>query len=235
MAVWRSSHGMPSLCDKLVDIAPDLKIVPRLATSWEFTEDGKVITFKLRDGVTFQGGEKFDAAAVKFNVERAKTMPESIRKSELASVDTVEVVDLLPVHFNLKKPDSTVLAALTDRSGMMVAPEAAKQAGAKFGLSPVCSGPYKFVERVQQDLRFPRRPPSFPDGGVRRLRSGAGAQFPSWEACWDRGRPRPLSSFRGARNGWLCAIVIGAQAPGHIRSLGSGRCVQGATAWSGRA
>lgn len=140
-----------SLCDKLVDITPDLKIVPRLALSWEITEDGKVLTFKLRDGVTFHDGEKFDAAAVKYNIERDKTMPESIRKAELASVDTVEVIDSLTVRFNLKKPDSTVLAALTDRSGMMVAPEAAKKAGAKFGLAPVCSGPYEFVERVQQD------------------------------------------------------------------------------------
>lgn len=140
-----------SLCDKLVDISPDLKIVPRLATSWEITEDGKVLTFKLRDGVTFHDGEKFDAAAVKFNIERDKTMPESIRKAELASVESVEAIDRLTVRFNLKKPDSTLLAALSDRSGMMVAPEAAKQAGAKFGLAPVCSGPYKFVERVQQD------------------------------------------------------------------------------------
>ena len=150
-----------SLCDKLVDISPDLKIVPRLATSWEITEDGKVITFKLRDGVTFHDGEKFDAAAVKFNIERDKTMPESIRKSELASVDTVDVVDRLTVRFNLKKPDSTVLAALTDRSGMMVAPDAAKQAGAKFGLNPVCSGPYKFVERVQQDHITLARNPNY--------------------------------------------------------------------------
>jgi peptide/nickel transport system substrate-binding protein len=150
-----------SLCDKLVDISPDLKIVPRLATSWEITEDGKVITFKLRDGVTFQDGEKFDAAAVKFNIERAKTMPESVRKAELASVDTVEVADLLTVRFHLKKPDSTVLATLTDRSGMMVAPEAAKQAGAKFGLNPVCSGPYNFVERVQQDHITLARNPNY--------------------------------------------------------------------------
>jgi peptide/nickel transport system substrate-binding protein len=140
-----------SLCDKLVDISPDLKIVPRLATSWEITEDGKVITFKLRDGVIFHDGEKFDAAAVKFNIERAKTLTESVRKAELASVASVEVIDPLTVRFTLKAPDSTLLAALSDRSGMMVAPDAAKQAGAKLGLSPVCSGPYKFVERVQQD------------------------------------------------------------------------------------
>jgi peptide/nickel transport system substrate-binding protein len=34
---------------------------------------------------------------------------------------------------------------------MMVSPKAAKEAGDKFGLHPVCAGPYKFVERVQQD------------------------------------------------------------------------------------
>ncbi len=130
-----------SLCDKLVDISPDLKIVPRLAVSWETTEDGKVITFKLRDGVTFQDGEKFDAASVKYNIERDKTMPESIRKSELASVDSVDVIDPLTVRFNLKKPDLTLLAALSDRSGMMVAPEAAKQAGAQIRAEPRLLGP----------------------------------------------------------------------------------------------
>ncbi|MBV9051207.1 MAG: ABC transporter substrate-binding protein [Hyphomicrobiales bacterium] len=150
-----------SLCDKLVDASPELKIVPRLALSWETTEDGRVITFKLRDGVTFQDGEKFDAASVKFNIERDKTMPESIRKSELASVDSVEVIDPLTVRFNLKKPDASLLATLTDRAGMMVAPEAAKQAGAKFGLNPVCSGPYKFVERVQQDHITLERNPNY--------------------------------------------------------------------------
>jgi len=40
---------------------------------------------------------------------------------------------------------------LTDRAGMMVSPKAAQAAGDRFGLRPVCAGPYKFVERVQQD------------------------------------------------------------------------------------
>jgi peptide/nickel transport system substrate-binding protein len=33
----------------------------------------------------------------------------------------------------------------------MVSPKAAKEEGDRFGLHPVCAGPYKFVERVQQD------------------------------------------------------------------------------------
>ena len=51
----------------------------------------------------------------------------------------------------LKTPFSPLIAQLTDRAGMMVSPKAAKEAGDKFGLHPVCAGPYKFVERVQQD------------------------------------------------------------------------------------
>ena len=45
----------------------------------------------------------------------------------------------------------TLLAQLSDRAGMMVSPKAAKELGANFGNKPVCSGPFKFVERVQQD------------------------------------------------------------------------------------
>jgi peptide/nickel transport system substrate-binding protein len=51
----------------------------------------------------------------------------------------------------LKTPYSPLIAQLTDRAGMMVSPKAVKEAGDKFGLHPVCAGPYKFVERVQQD------------------------------------------------------------------------------------
>ena len=49
-----------SLCDKLVDISPDLKIVPQLAESWEWDQDGKGITFTLRKNVKFHDGTPFD-------------------------------------------------------------------------------------------------------------------------------------------------------------------------------
>ena len=56
-----------------------------------------------------------------------------------------------PIKFVLKTPFAPLIAQLTDRAGMMVSPKAAKAAGDKFGLHPVCAGPYKFVERVAQD------------------------------------------------------------------------------------
>lgn len=147
-----------ALCDKLVDTTPDLKFIPRLATSWSLSDDKKALTFKLRSGVKFHDGEPFDAAAVKFNIERAKALPDSQRRTEIASVDSVEVVDPLTVTLKLKKPDATLLAQLSDRAGMMISPKAAS-AGSDFALNPVCSGPYKFVQRIQQDKivleRFP--------------------------------------------------------------------------------
>jgi peptide/nickel transport system substrate-binding protein len=106
---------------------------------------------KLRPGVTFHDGEKFDAAAVKFNIERHKTMPGSNRRGELAPVTSVDVLDPLTVRLNLSAPFSPLLSQLADRAGMMVSPKAAKAEGDKFGAHPVCSGPFKFVERVAQD------------------------------------------------------------------------------------
>src|SRR4051794_12636311 len=63
-----------ALCDKLFDLDDKLNIVPMLATSYEWSADSKALTLKLRKGVTFHDGEKLDAAAVKFNLERHKTM-----------------------------------------------------------------------------------------------------------------------------------------------------------------
>ena len=140
-----------ALCDKLFDIDEKLNIVPQLALSYETSADGKAMTIKLRPGVKFQDGEPFDADAAKFSIDRHLSFPGSFRKSELASVDHVEVVDPLTIKLVLKVPYSPLIAQLTDRAGMMVSPKAAKEAGDKFGLHPVCAGPYKFVERVQQD------------------------------------------------------------------------------------
>jgi len=140
-----------ALCDKLFDIDEHLNIVPQLALSHETSADGKEVTIKLRPNVKFQDGEPLDAEAAKFSLERHLTFPGSFRKPELASVDHVEVVDPLTVKLVLKTPFSPLIAQLTDRAGMMMAPKAAKTEGDKFALHPVCAGPYKFVERVQQD------------------------------------------------------------------------------------
>jgi peptide/nickel transport system substrate-binding protein len=140
-----------AFCDKLFDIDEKLNIVPQLALSHETSADGKEMTIKLRPGVKFHDGEPFNAEAAKFSLDRHLTLPTSFRKPELAAVDHVDVVDPLTIKIVLKTPFSPLIAQLTDRAGMMVSPKAAKEEGDKFGLHPVCAGPYKFVERVQQD------------------------------------------------------------------------------------
>jgi peptide/nickel transport system substrate-binding protein len=86
-------------------------------------------------------------------------MAGSNRRGELALVTTVDVVDPATVRLNLSAPFAPLLAQLADRAGMMVSPKAAQEAGDKFGAKPVCSGPFRFAERVAQDRivleRFP--------------------------------------------------------------------------------
>ena len=140
-----------SLCDKLFDIDDKLNIVPQLALSSDISEDGKTVVLKLRSGVKFHDGALMDAQAVKASLERHMSLPGSFRKPELAAVDKVEVIDPSSVRLVLKNPFSPLLAQLADRAGMIMSPKAIAEAGDKFGLKPVCAGPFKFVERVQQD------------------------------------------------------------------------------------
>src|SRR3954464_2928367 len=120
-----------SFCDKLFDIDEKLNIIPQLALSYETAADGKDVTIRLRSGVKFHDGEPFDAEAAKFSLERHLNLPGSFRKPEVAALHHVEVVDPLTIRLVLKTPYSPLIAQLTDRSGMMVSPKAAKEQGDK--------------------------------------------------------------------------------------------------------
>jgi peptide/nickel transport system substrate-binding protein len=148
-----------ALCDKLVDIDEKLNIVPMLATSWEW-KDPTHLVFHLRPGVKFQDGEKFDADAVKYKLNRDLTAKGSMRRGEVSAIETIDVIDPLTVQLTLKSPSSPLLAQLTDRAGIMISPKAAEAAGDKFGLHPVCAGPFAFESRVAQDKIVLKR---FPD------------------------------------------------------------------------
>ncbi|HEY0183962.1 MAG TPA: ABC transporter substrate-binding protein [Rhodopila sp.] len=150
------------LCDKLFDIDEKLQIVPQLALAYEWA-DPNTLLIHLRPNVTFHDNEPFDAAAVKYTLERHLTLPGSFRRGEIGAVDHVEVVDPLTVRLVLKNPSAPLLALLTDRAGMIVAPKAAEAAGKDFGLHPVCTGPFRFTERVAQDRIVLDRYPGYWD------------------------------------------------------------------------
>src|SRR6476659_10150240 len=143
-------------CDKLVDIDQRNEFVPQLATSWNWSPDNLVMTIALRDGVKFHDGETMDADAVKANLERYRSAPESLRKSELKPVSSVEVVDPHTVRLHLSQPYAPLVAVLADRAGMMISPKAL---GRDVTPDLPCAGPFKLTERIAQDRivvdRFP--------------------------------------------------------------------------------
>src|SRR5438132_3837938 len=152
------------ICEKLYEIDEGLRIHPQLAADLPAVSDGgKTVAIKLRPNVKFNDGTPLDAEAVRFSLERHQTMKGSNRKSELESVNAVEVVDALTVRLRLKAPFSPLTAQLADRAGMPVSPAAATRLGDKFGTAPVCVGPWQFVERVPQDRIVVERSPHYFD------------------------------------------------------------------------
>jgi peptide/nickel transport system substrate-binding protein len=137
-----------SICDKLFDLDAEGNIVPMLVTEHQLSDDKLTYTFTLREGVKFHDGTDFNAEAVAFNLERnrAETSP---RRTELQIINTVEVVDPKTIKITLKEPFAPFLSILTDRSGMIVSPKAAQEQGENFLNAPVCSGPFKYQDRVK--------------------------------------------------------------------------------------
>ncbi len=123
---------------------PTLQARPGIADSWEFT-DPTTLVLKLRKGIAFHDGTPCDAEAVKFNIERGKTLTRSTVKADLASVRTVEAKGPDVVVLHLAQPNTALPLILSDRAGMMVSPQAAKAAPNGMDRAPVGAGAWKFV------------------------------------------------------------------------------------------
>jgi ABC-type transport system substrate-binding protein len=100
--------------EHLVEFDADGKMVPRLATGWQWLDD-RTLEVKLRRGVKFQNGETFDAEVVKLNWE------ENTRHTQphIAGVQLnfkpgskLEIVDRDTVRFRFPEPDGVALVKL---------------------------------------------------------------------------------------------------------------------------
>ena len=153
---------MLNIYDTLVRVDQNNKIVPDLATSWTNTTPTQ-ITFTLRTGVKFQDGTPFNADAVAFNINRILSTPTSPRASEVAPIKDVVVMDATHIRFDLKQPFSPLLAALSDRAGMILSPTAIKKEGTSLANAPIDAGTgsFMFSSWVKGDHLTLKRNPNY--------------------------------------------------------------------------
>ncbi|MBW2148541.1 MAG: hypothetical protein JRI22_16115 [Deltaproteobacteria bacterium] len=127
------------------------KLMPKLALSWK-NIDPVTWQFKLRQGVKFHNGEPFDAESVKFTVERLITKGVHQVYSGFATIERAEIVDPYTVNIITKKPDPLLIKRFAAYGGQMLPSKYIKTVGWKtFGMKPIGTGPYKFVEWIKDD------------------------------------------------------------------------------------
>ncbi|MGU3576652.1 ABC transporter substrate-binding protein [Brucellaceae bacterium C25G] len=139
------------LCNRLFSTDDKMQIIPELATEWAWSDDGKKLVIKLREGVIHHDKTPFNADSARRVLERNMNFDVSNRKAELASVEKVEATGEHELTITVKQPDVTLIAQLAHHAGRMYSPDAADAAGENFGQKPVCTGPYSFVNRVEGD------------------------------------------------------------------------------------
>ena len=129
-----------NLLETLTKIRSDSSIAPLLAQSWTVTPDNKTWAFKLRPGVKFQNGEPFNAASVKFSLERAAAADSTNKdKAVFANIVNLSATDDLTVVITLKNTNPDLLFQLGQATAVIVEPRSA----AGNNTQPVGTGPFK--------------------------------------------------------------------------------------------
>jgi len=136
--------------EALFDMTPDGEIVPQLAEDYEVSEDGLEYEIYLREGVEFHDGTYFDAEAAKFNLERFldEEAPFSFLIDEITDI---EVVDDYSLRLYTDEPFAPLMAHLSHEFVAMASPDAVEEYGEDFGVNPVGTGPFEFVEWTRGD------------------------------------------------------------------------------------
>src|SRR5215471_8707977 len=123
-------------------------IVPELAKSWAWDEDGTRLTFKLHEGVKWHDGKPFTAADVKctwdlLQGKASEKLRINPRKAWYRNLDEVTTNGDYEATFVLKRPQPAFLALLASGFSPVypchVSPREMRQ-------HPIGTGPFKFVE-----------------------------------------------------------------------------------------
>lgn len=116
---------------------------PRIAESYEVSEDGMDYTFHLRDDVTFHDGSALTAADVQFSLEMY--MNSEYQGSQVTGLASVETPDDYTVVCHLENPYSPFMLGVCQ---VHIASKAYFESSEEdFVNAPIGSGPYKFAGR----------------------------------------------------------------------------------------
>ena len=162
-AQWEVLYILSAVYDTLVEQSEDGELIPGLARQWHVDEDGRQYVFELRDDVRFHDGTRFDAEAVKFNIDRILSLgPRSLKSGTvLPDFDSIDVIDDFTIRFELSRPDSYFLYWLSMPYLAMVSPAAARMWGDRYHHHQSGTGPFRFVEYLVGDRYTLRRNPQY--------------------------------------------------------------------------
>ncbi|SFZ81906.1 peptide/nickel transport system substrate-binding protein [Devosia enhydra] len=105
-----ASNGVFFISSKVIealaeaDFEAEGGVVPRLAVSWEGSEDGLSATFKLREGVVWHDGQPFTSADVAFSAIEVWKPLQNLGRIVFANLESVDTPDDLTAVFNFSKP-----------------------------------------------------------------------------------------------------------------------------------
>jgi len=137
------------------------RIIPELAASWAWSDDGRTLTMKLRDGVTWHDGKPFTSADVKCTLDMLSGHAEAKlrknpRKSWYFNIREITTEGPNEVAFHLADPQPSLLAMLA--SGYSPVYPCHLNA-AQMRTHPIGTGPFRFVELKQNEsMRVARNP-----------------------------------------------------------------------------
>jgi len=150
--------------DTLLRVDAEGRLAPGLVESWEHPDD-KTFILKLRANLKFQDGTVLDAAAVKYNIDRIRDPKTAanggIRQGEIATLDSVEVVDARTVKLTLKSAFAAFLFPFTDVTGCIGSPAAFEKYGIDYGQHPSGAGPFKLVEYAKDNRTVLEKNPDY--------------------------------------------------------------------------
>ncbi|GGO28638.1 ABC transporter substrate-binding protein [Microbispora bryophytorum] len=149
--------------DALLAYGEDGSFVPWLARSWKVSDDGRTYTLELRDDVTFQDGTKFDAAAVKANLDKLREpgYNPAVAAIQLHALDKAEVLSPTTLKITLKEPDGLFLDFLASPYAGQVSPKSLREAKDLKAGGPdvVGTGPFVLDRYVRgQEAHYRRNP-----------------------------------------------------------------------------